>query len=173
VLHFLWQNRLAGRGDVRLWRSSGMSQKADRARPGTPGFSPTGPAVGGCRAGSVTEGRPGLEWYLFTSTIRIRPNFNLTVKIVFSPDPTMFLLGSPLSKRTIRIWYISPHPTATNRGAKRTVPSKKFQKSPVAKVGPISLTYLFGGIKIDRYGRVQFLIRRIEIREGKYFFKEN
>jgi hypothetical protein len=61
----------------------------------------------------------------------------------------------------------------TNRGAKRIVPSKKFQKSPVAKVGPISLTYLFGRIKIDRYGCVQFLIRRIEIREGKYFLKEN
>jgi hypothetical protein len=37
-LHFLWQNRPAGRGDVRLWRSSGPSQKADRARPGTPGL---------------------------------------------------------------------------------------------------------------------------------------
>jgi len=61
----------------------------------------------------------------------------------------------------------------TNRGAKRIVPSKKFQKSLVAKVGSISLTYLFGRIKIDRYGCVQFLIRRIEIREGKYFLKEN
>jgi hypothetical protein len=27
---------------------------------------------GGCRARSITEGRPGLEWYLFTSTIQIR-----------------------------------------------------------------------------------------------------
>jgi hypothetical protein len=47
---------------------------------------------GGCRAGSVTKGRPGLEWYLFTSTIRIRPNFNLTVKIVFLPTPQCFSL---------------------------------------------------------------------------------
>jgi hypothetical protein len=62
---------------------------------------------------------------------------------------------------------------ATNRGAKRTVPSKKFQKSPVVKVGPIFLTYIFERIKIDRYGCVQFLIRRIEIREGKSFLKEN
>jgi len=61
----------------------------------------------------------------------------------------------------------------TNRGAKRTVLSKKFQKSPIAKVGPISLTYIFERIKIDQYGCVQFLIRQIKIREGKYFFKEN
>jgi hypothetical protein len=47
---------------------------------------------GGCRVGSVTKGRPGLEWYLFTSTIRIRPNFNLTVKIVFLPTPQCFSL---------------------------------------------------------------------------------
>jgi hypothetical protein len=47
---------------------------------------------GGCRAGSVTEGRPGLEWYLFTSTIRIHPNFNLTVKFVFLPTPHCFSL---------------------------------------------------------------------------------
>jgi hypothetical protein len=127
---------------------------------------------GGCRAGSVTEGRPGLEWYLFTSTIRIRPNFNLMVKTVFLPTRQCFSLSS-LSKRMVRIWYISPHPTATNHGVKRTVPSKKFQKSPIAKVGPISLTYLFERIKIDRYGCVQFLIRQIEIREGKYFFKNN
>jgi len=85
----------------------------------------------------------------------------------------MFLLGSPLSKRTVRILYISPHPMATNRGAKRIVPSKKFQKSSVAKVGPISLTYLFGRLKIEQYECVQFLIQWIEIREGKYFFKEN
>ncbi len=47
---------------------------------------------GGCRAGSVTEGRPGLKWYLFTSTIRIRPNFNITVKIVFLSTPQCFSL---------------------------------------------------------------------------------
>jgi hypothetical protein len=85
----------------------------------------------------------------------------------------MFLLGSPLSKQTVRIWYISPHPTATNRGAKRTMPSKKFQKNPIAKVGLIFLTYIFERIKIDQYECVQFLIRQIEIRKDKYFFKEN
>jgi hypothetical protein len=47
---------------------------------------------GGCRAGSVTKGQPGLEWYLFTSTIRIHPNFNLTVKIVFLSTPQCFSL---------------------------------------------------------------------------------
>ncbi len=100
-------------------------------------------------------------------------SFNLTVKIVFLPTPQCFSLEARFSKRTVRIWYISPHPTTTNRGDKRTVPTKKLKKSPVAKVGPISLTYLFERIKSDRYGCVQFLIRRIKIREGKYFFKEN
>jgi hypothetical protein len=42
--------------------------------------------------GSVTEGRSGLEWYLFISTIWIRPNFNLMVKIVFFSTPQCFSL---------------------------------------------------------------------------------
>jgi len=58
---------------VCLWRSSGLSQKDARARPRTPGlldFGRLGPPWG-CRAGSVTEGRPAL--WCPTRVERARP----------------------------------------------------------------------------------------------------
>jgi len=83
-LHFLWQNWHVGRGGgethaifyIRLWRSSGLTQKADQARPGTPGLlnfhrsgSPWG--VSGW-VESVIEGRPGPSGHSRT------PRFPLT-----------------------------------------------------------------------------------------------
>ncbi len=44
--HILYFNSL-----VWLWQSSGSSQKANWARPSIPGFSPTGPAMGGVGSG--------------------------------------------------------------------------------------------------------------------------